>query len=82
MEYKFTNEEINVDELKRNGARDGKYVNIIRDFLKTDAKKCIIACSNKHEYDVTVACVRAYLKRNDTGLCFYHKPYKVYLIRG
>lgn len=79
MDYKFTNEKLDLGEFEK--GRKGKYVSIIDEFNKTANRNCIIDCHNETERRSCLGSCKTYVKKHNLNIAIYFKGTKVYLIK-
>ena len=77
MEYKFTNEDLNLNKVQRNN-----YSDLLSEFLISDMKNCEISFNNSKEYHNARSSLTQIIKRRNLNICIFSKRQKIYLIKA
>lgn len=83
FEYEFISD-INLDELDLNSKKNGKYVDVLKKFLKEEGKTLRMSLKNEKDKESCCSSIRNYIKKNKLDWTVYteRNTYNIYVVRA
>ena len=83
FEYEFISD-INLDELDLNSKKNGKYVDVLKMFVKNENKTLKMTLKNEKDRESCCSSIRNYIKKNRLDWTLYteRNTYNIYVVRA